>query len=73
MDYSLDAIARLRLEAEFGEHANEVMHAGGYPQQALQLRLEVAQSTQAPQARYAFRPEYNDPEAYLQAVYNCQQ
>jgi hypothetical protein len=70
MDYSLEAIARLRMEAEFGEHANEVMHAGGYPHQALQLRLqEVVPSTPA---RQGYRPEFGDPEGYLQAVYNCQ-
>lgn len=68
MDYSLDDIARLRLEEAFGTHAGEVLNASALPPYALQLRLqEVVPS--APR----HRPELGDPEAYLQAIYHCQQ
>lgn len=69
MDYSLDAIARLRMEEEFGAHANEVMNAGWLPPQALQLRLQEV----VPSKPQGWRPEYGDPDGYLQSVYRCLQ
>jgi hypothetical protein len=69
MDYSPEELARLRLEQEFGAHASEVLNAGAVPPYALQLRLqEVVSSTPR-----GWRPEYGDPEKYLQSVYHCQQ
>ncbi len=66
MSKHLDAIARARLEAEFGSHAGEVLDSGAMPH--LQLRLqEVTPST--PQR--GWRPEYGDPDSYLEAVYHC--
>lgn len=68
MDYSVEDLARMRLEETFGTHAREVLHAGAVPPYALQLRLqEVVPST--PRRRH----EPSDPEAYLQAIYHCQQ
>lgn len=69
MDYSLDAIARLRMEEEFGTHANEVMNAGWLPPQGLQLRLQEV----VPNTSSRYRPEFGDPEGYLQSVYRCLQ
>jgi hypothetical protein len=69
MDYSPEELARLRLEQEFGAHAREVLNAGAVPPYALQLGLqEVVPSTQG-----GWRPEYGDPDKYLQALYFCQQ
>lgn len=64
----LDELAlqqRAQLEAEFGSHAVEVLQSGCMPQ--LQL---ATQQTSAARAG-GWRPEYGDPEAYLQSVYNC--
>lgn len=69
MNNSLDAIARQRMEEEFGAHATEVMNAGWLPPQGLQLRLqEVVPSTPS-----RYRPEFGDPDGYLQSVYRCLQ
>lgn len=74
MAYTPEELARLRLEQEFGAHAREVLNAGAMPNvapYALQLQLqEVSGLTQRPRG---WRPEYGDPEQYLQAVYSCQQ
>lgn len=69
MKYSLETIARLQLEAEFGTHANEVLNAGWMPPQALQLGLQPV----VPDGTPHYRPQISDPDEYLQAVYNCQQ
>jgi hypothetical protein len=72
MDYSPEELARLRLEEEFGAHAREVLNAGAMPNvapYALQLRLQEA----VPSKPQGWRPEYGDPDKYLQSVYFCQQ
>lgn len=72
MDYSPEELARLRLEQEFGAHAREVLNAGAMPHvapYALQLRLQEV----VPSKPQGWRPEYGDPDKYLQAVYFCQQ
>ena len=66
MSPRLDAIARLQMEAEFAPHAPEVLQSGCMPQ--LQLQLAVATPSHS-----GWRPEYGDPESYLQSVYNCLQ
>ena len=67
MSAYLEAIALARLEAEFGSHAHEVLESG---MPGLQLRLqEVALSAPTPQS--GWRPEFGDPEDYLDSVYNC--
>lgn len=69
MSTHLDAIARVQFEAEFGTHAHEVLDSGAMPNMPqLQLRLQVAQPS-VPQR--GWRPEFGDPDAYLQSVYNC--
>lgn len=60
MDTSAEALARLRLEQEFGVHADTVLNAGILPQQVLQymlqLRLqEVVPSTQTHASPYLRR------------------
>jgi len=69
MDYSPEELARLRLEQEFGAHAREVLNAGAMPPYALQLRLQEV----TPSKPQGWRPEYGDPDKYLQSVYHCQQ
>lgn len=69
MDYTPEELARLRLEQEFGAHAREVLNASAVPPYALQLRLQEA----VPSKPQGWRPEYGDPDTYLQAVYHCQQ
>lgn len=69
MDYSPEELARLRQEEEFGAHAREVLNASAVPPYALQLRLQEA----VPSKARGWRPEYGDPDKYLQAVYFCQQ
>lgn len=75
MDYTPEELARLRLEQEFGAHASEVLNAGAMPNvanYALQLQLqEVVPSV--PSRAPGWRPEYGDPDKYLQSVYFCQQ
>lgn len=68
MSTRLEDIARMQLEAEFGHHANEVLDSGWMPN--LQLRL---QEVQASPPQQGWRPEFGDPESYLQSVYNCLQ
>ncbi len=70
MDYSPEELARLRLEQEFGAHAREVLHASAVPPYALQLRLQEVVPSTPPRG---WRPEYGDPDKYLQALYFCQQ
>ena len=69
MDYSVEELARLRLEQEFGVHASEVLNSGAVPPYALQLRLQEV----VPSTPRGWRPEYGDPDKYLQSVYHCQQ
>ena len=72
MDYSQEELDRLRLEQEFGAHAREVLNAGAMPNvapYALQLRLQEV----VPSKPQGWRPEYGDPEKYLQSLYHCQQ
>ena len=67
MSAYLDAIARARLEAEFGSHAPEVLESG---MPGLQLRLQEIVAS-APKPGSGWRPEFGDPEEYLDSVYNC--
>ena len=72
MDYSQEELDRLRLEQEFGAYAREVLNAGAMPHvtpYALQLRLQEA----VPSRPQGWRPEYGDPDKYLQSLYRCQQ
>jgi hypothetical protein len=73
MDYSLEELARMRLEQEFGAHANEVLNAGAMPHlapYALQLGLQEIVASSTPRG---WRPEYGDPDKFLQSIYYCQQ
>lgn len=70
MSKYFDAIARVQLEAEFGNHTHEVLDSGSMPNMPqLQLRLQEHQYT-APQGG-GWRPEFGEPEDYLESVYNC--
>lgn len=73
MDYSQEELARLRLEQEFGAHAREVLHAGAMPHVAPQLQLQLQLQEVTPSKPQGWRPEYADPDKYLQSVYHCQQ
>lgn len=75
MAYTSEELARLRLEQEFGAHAREVLNAGAMPNvapYALQLQLQEVGSAPLRHPR-GWRPEYGDPDKYLQSVYSCQQ
>ena len=68
MSTHLDEIARVQFESEFGSHANEVLDSGWMATPQLQM-----QTVQATPPQRGWRPEFGDPEAYLQSVYNCLQ